>query len=128
MEIEREDPDVTAEVTERYIDAKTSEDFDRATELEGANISNSIYTDESSKKICLYLADNVPEDELVERFNACGDPEEKRAAYKEAALNQNAEDTCSVLKAQNLEKAWKDCVEARSVYNYALTMTDPRKE
>ena len=42
MEIEREDPDVTAEVTERSIDAKTSEDFDRATELEGANISNSI--------------------------------------------------------------------------------------
>ncbi len=114
----------------RSIDAKTPEEFDKAAKLESARISNDIYTGEPNQKLCRYLADSILEKELIARYEACNPDvvQEKLAAYKEAALNQDPNDITSMLKAQDLEKAWKNCVEEQAIYRAALNFTDPRKE
>ncbi len=131
MELEPGDQvNIESEQPIRSIDAKTPEEFDKAAKLESAKISNDIYTGEGNQKLCRYLADSVPEKELDARYEACSPDvvQEKLAAYKEAVLNQNPNDITSMLKAQDLGKAWKNCVEEQAIYSSALNFTDPRKE
>lgn len=131
MELEpRDQVSIESEQPIRSLDAKTPEEFDKAANLESAKISNDIYTGEANQKLCRYLADSIPGKELIARYEACNPDvvQAKLTAYKEAALNQNPNDITSMLKAQDLEKAWKNCAEEQAIYMSALNFTDPRKE